>query len=94
MTKKEMVNYLAEHLGCMKQEAERFIVILPELITASLDDDGKCTIPGLGTFSIKTRKARAGRNPKTGETIEIPEKKTVVFKAASNLAKAIGGEAE
>lgn len=94
MTKKEMVNFLAENTGCSKQVADKIISVLPELITESLNADGKCSLPGLGTFAVKTRKPRTGRNPKTGEVIEIPEKKAVSFKPASSFAKSFGEDAE
>lgn len=94
MTKKDMVNFLAENTGCSKLVADKLIGALPELITASLNDGGKCAIPGLGTFALKTRKARTGRNPKTGEVIDIPEKKAVAFKPAPSFAKSFGDDAE
>ena len=56
-----------------------------EEITQGLVENGKVTIKGFGTFKVSTRKARTGRNPKTGEAIKIAESKTVRFKPSKEL---------
>ncbi|MBQ9396014.1 MAG: HU family DNA-binding protein [Proteobacteria bacterium] len=94
MTKVEMVCFLADNTHCSKADADKIIRTLPDMIKAGLENDGKVSIPGLGTFSARTRKARTGRNPKTGEVIEIPEKKVVSFKPAPSFAKSFGDDSE
>ena len=54
-------------------------------VAGAITKDGSFVIPGFGTFSVRKRAARSGRNPKTGETISIPESKTVGFKPAKAL---------
>lgn len=58
---------------------------LGEVVGAELDNGGTVNLPGLGTLSVKERAARTGRNPKTGEEIEIPAKRVVKFSPAKNL---------
>ncbi|MCB0308496.1 MAG: HU family DNA-binding protein [Bdellovibrionales bacterium] len=60
-----------------------------DLFVKSIQKDGKFTYPGFGSFVLKKRKARTGRNPQTGETLFIPSKKTVTFKAAPQLKETL-----
>ncbi len=87
MTKQELVDSVYEAVGdglTRKTTAEVIDSTFKALIK-SIQDDGKFFMPGFGTFSIKERKARVGRNPRTGEKIDIPASKTVGFKAATAL---------
>ncbi|MCD6413468.1 MAG: HU family DNA-binding protein [Elusimicrobia bacterium] len=74
-----------------KASAARALKSVVSSIVEALKSDGKITISGLGTFKVKETKARKGRNPKTGEAIDIPASKRVSFKAASGLKKIIKG---
>jgi DNA-binding protein HU-beta len=65
---------------------------LVEVVFATTADaiaEGRFSYPGFGTFTVKTRKAREGRNPKSGDTIKIAESKSVGFKAAPNLKTSV-----
>ncbi len=94
MIRKDMVSFLANETNLPHSVCIKLIHTLPEMIRAGLESDGNVLFPYLGKFELKTRKARKGRNPKTGEVIEIPEKKVVSFKPAPSFAKSFGEDAE
>ncbi len=85
MTKAELIETLSNKLPIAKGEAERAINILLDDITAALKQGQRVNISGFGTFSVSMRKARSGRNPKTGETIEIAASRSAKFKAGKQL---------
>ena len=89
MTKKELIDTVAEKLNITSDSAENAVLTTLESIMAGLSSDSSVVIPGFGTFSVKVRAARMGRNPHTGEQIEIPAKKAVVFKPGRELKKAV-----
>ncbi|MBD3295944.1 MAG: DNA-binding protein HU [Candidatus Omnitrophica bacterium] len=76
-----------------KAEASRaydsVISALSGRLTKGTKKDRVIRLPELGTFQMKTRKARTGRNPQTGKSIKIPSKKTVTFKAGKNLKESL-----
>ncbi len=72
-----------------KAAAGRALKAVVASIVESLKSEGKITISGLGTFKVKATKARKGRNPKTGESIEISASKRISFKAASSLKRVV-----
>ena len=80
MTKTEILSYLAEKSGLKKKEVNEFIELFIQL--GYKEAKNGFTFPGLGKLVIQQRKARTGRNPKTGETIKIPAKKVLKFKIA------------
>ena len=80
MTKTEIIASLAEKTGLKKKEVQNFIDILIQL--SYKEAKNGFTFPGLGKLVIQQRKARTGRNPKTGEAIKIPAKKVLKFKIA------------
>lgn len=87
MTKSQVLDYMAKKTGVTKKEAGVFI---SELIKLSYKEAKKSfVIPGLGKLVLVDRKARQGRNPKTGETITIPAKKVVKFRVAKAAKDAI-----
>ena len=87
MTKTQMLNTLAEKTGLTKQEVAK---VLEELATLAYDEaKNGFTIPGIGKLVLVDRKARMGRNPATGETIEIPAKTVVKFRIAKACKDAI-----
>lgn len=80
MNKQELIEKIADNAGLSKKDASNSVESFIEAITESLKKGEKVAITGFGTFDIKISKARQARNPKTGETIHIPEKKAPKFK--------------
>ena len=89
MTKAELIDAIAGHAELTKREAGLALDATMDAITASLKHGQDVTLQGFGTFSVKQREARTGRNPQTGEAIEIPASKTVGFKAGKALKDAV-----
>ena len=87
MTKKELVSYVAEKANLSKKDAEVAVNSVFDGITEALKTDGKIQLVGFGSFEVKERAARMGKNPATGETIEIPASKSPSFKARSSKNK-------
>ena len=85
MTKAELVAKVAEATGLEKKNAEKAVSAVFDCITEALKNGDKVQIMGFGGFEVKERAARTGRNPSTGETIEIPASKTPTFKAGKGL---------
>ena len=85
MNKTELIAAVAENAGLTKKDAERVMNATIDAITASLVKGEKVQISGFGTFEIKDREARIGRNPHTKEAIEIPATKVPVFKPSKAL---------
>jgi DNA-binding protein HU-beta len=85
MTKADLIESLATKLDLQKSLAERVVNTLFDDIEGALQKGDKVNISGFGTFAVSARKARQGRNPKTGETIEIPASKSAKFKAGKSL---------
>jgi DNA-binding protein HU-beta len=85
MNKSELIDMIANDAGITKAAAQRAIESMIEGIGASLRKGERTTLVGFGTFTPSKRKARTGRNPQTGATIDIPAKKTVRFRAGKEL---------
>lgn len=85
MTKKELIERIAENAGLTKKAAEIALNSVLEGIEESLINEGKMSFIGFGTFEVRERAAREGKNPKTGEVIQIAASKTVGFKTSKNL---------
>ena len=85
MNKTELVNAIAEKSGLAKTDAKKALEATLEAITEAVKNDEKVALIGVGTFETAVRAARQGINPATKETINIPEKKIVKFKASSNI---------
>ncbi|MEA3471130.1 MAG: HU family DNA-binding protein [Thermodesulfobacteriota bacterium] len=86
MTKAELVAAMAKDAGVTKAEAGRALASFAENVAKELKKSGRLGLVGFGTFSVVKRKARTGRNPQTGEKIQIKAKKVVKFKAGKGLA--------
>ena len=86
-TKAQLIEVIQKTLGAdaTKKQAEEALSAVVEAIKVGVQKSGKVQIMGFGTFATKTRAARTGRNPKTGEAITIPASQTVAFKASSSL---------
>ena len=89
MNKAQLVEAIAEKTAT-KKEAQDMVDTLLDTIKGSLKKKEDVAISGFGTFKVKQTKARSGRNPKTGETIQIPAKKKVAFKASKDLKAILG----
>jgi len=89
MTKADLVANIAQGAKLTKADAERALNAFLAQVTKALKGSGKLTLTGFGTFSVVTRKARTGRNPQTGATIQIKPSKTVRFKPGKGLKDAI-----
>jgi len=85
MNKTELVAAVAESAGLSKKDTERVVSAALDIITAALCQGEKVQISGFGTFEVKDREARVGRNPHTKEAIEIPATKVPGFKASKTL---------
>lgn len=89
MTKDEMIAAMAESSGISKKQATEALSAFMDNVTTSLKRGQKVSFAGFGTFAISDRKARTGRNPQTGATINIPATKVPVFRAGKNLKEAV-----
>lgn len=89
MTKAELIDSLATKLDLPKGQAERAVNLIFDDIVAALKNAQKVNVSGFGTFQVSERKARQGRNPKTGETIEIAASKSAKFKPGKQLKDAL-----
>jgi DNA-binding protein HU-beta len=89
MSKSEIIDKLAAEVSLPKTKIKEVLDAFVKAINDGLAANGKVSLAGLGNFSKTVRKARSGRNPKTGETIQIPEKHGVKFKAASQLTESL-----
>jgi DNA-binding protein HU-beta len=85
MTKADFINNVMTATGANKKDAALLVDATFNKLADAIKADGKFSYPGFGTFSVKNRAARQGRNPQTGETIQIAASKNVGFKASSNL---------
>lgn len=87
MNKTELMNKVAQKAELDKKTAEKAVNALFETLTEAFEAGEKVQIMGFGTFEIRERPAHTGRNPATGEPIEIAASKTPVFKASKTLKK-------
>ena len=85
MTKSDFITTVMTTTGSNKKDAALLVEATFDNLANAIKTDGKFSYPGFGTFSVKNRAARQGRNPQTGETIQIAASKNVGFKASSNL---------
>ncbi len=89
MTKAELVEKIAAKAGMTKTAAEKSLNAFLASVQNTLLADGKLTLTGFGTFAVEKRKARKGRNPRTGTAINIPASKVVKFRAGKALKDAV-----
>lgn len=89
MTKTELVEMLAGKLDMPKAQVRRVVDAMVEGVSSTLVRGEKVQVSGLGTFEVRKRAARDGRNPQTGAKIVIPARNAVVFKAAKPLKEAV-----
>ena len=89
MNKAELINATAEKAGLSKKDTETAINAAIDAISAALAQGDKVQLVGFGSFEVRARAARTGRNPKTKETIKIPASKVPVFKPGKALKDAV-----
>ena len=89
MNKSEIISCVALEAGITKAQATSALQAFEVVVTSALADGDTVTLVGFGTFAVKERAARAGRNPKTGETIQIAASKVPSFKAGKGLKDAV-----
>jgi DNA-binding protein HU-beta len=91
MNRKELIDALATKTGSSKADADRNIAALIDIITTSLKKGDNVALVGFGTFEVRKRAARNGRNPATGAAIKIKASKQPAFKAGATLKAAVNG---
>ncbi len=91
MTKAELIDAVKAKgpEGLTKKDTAAIVEAVFETLRGAITKDGRFSYPGFGTFTVKSRKARDGRNPRTGEPIKIPASKTVGFKPAPAFKDAL-----
>ncbi len=89
MTKAELIDKIAASAGVTKADAAKSLDATIDSVKAALKKGQKVTLVGFGTFSVNKRKARKGRNPRTGQEIKIPATKVPKFTAGKSLKDAV-----
>ena len=89
MTKEDLTQSIVKKTGLLKRQAHEALSVVLEEITKSLSKGQDVVLPGFGKFSVSKRKARKGRNPRTGQEIKIPAMKVPKFKAGKGLKEAV-----
>lgn len=85
MNKQAIIDAIHEAVGGTKADAEKAVDVFVDSITKSLKKGDEVSIAGLGIFSVKARAARSARNPRTGETVQVPAMKVPKFRPAKAL---------
>lgn len=95
MIKSELIQQLADrHPSLSHSQAERTVARILDTIADALAQDRRVELRGFGAFTARVRPARAGRNPRTGEPVDVPEKRTPFFKAGKELRELVNGSVE
>jgi integration host factor subunit beta len=89
MTKAELVEKVANQINLTKKQTEVVVNTVFSSITDSLADGKKVELRGFGSFRIRQRNARVGRNPKSGQKVDVPSKKVPFFKAGKELRELV-----
>lgn len=85
MTKADLVEKIFEKIGLSKKEAQEIIEILFDTMKLTFIEGESIKISGFGTFNVRQKKSRRGRNPKTGEDLEITPRRVITFRASNQL---------
>ena len=93
MTKAELVERVANQINLTKKQTEVVVNTVFSSITESLSEGKKVELRGFGSFRIRQRNARIGRNPKSGQKVEVPSKKVPFFKAGKELRQLVDNHA-
>ncbi len=89
MNKTELIAAVAEKAGLSKKDADAAVAAVFDAVTAELAKGEKVQLIGFGTFEVRERAEKTGRNPRTGETMTIPASKVPAFKAGAALKNAV-----
>lgn len=89
MTKAELVDRVADRIHLTKKDTERVVNLVFGSIMHSLTQDEKVELRGFGSFRVRSRSSRSGRNPRTGEAVAIPPKNVPFFKAGKELREMV-----
>ena len=89
MTQSEVINHFAEKFGLKRAQAKEFFDELGNLAQSEVKENGEFVLPGFGKLFLSQRKAREGRNPATGETIQIPAKTTLKFRVGKSMKDSV-----
>lgn len=89
MTKQDLADAVSNETGFSKKDATRAVEAVLDAVTKTLRRGEKVQIAGFGTFEVRARSAREGRNPQTGQTITIPARRSPAFKAGKALKEAV-----
>ncbi len=89
MNKSELAAQISARCGLSKKDAETVLGAMCDVITQTLAQDGRVQLTGFGTFEVRSRAARTGRNPKTGEAVAIPATRSAAFKPGKALKEAV-----
>ncbi len=93
MIKSELVDALAErHPHLYQRDVERVVATVFDEISAALTRGDRVELRGFGAFSVKQREERQGRNPRTGETVSVPQKRVPFFKTGKELRERINAD--
>jgi DNA-binding protein HU-beta len=93
MNRDQMIAGVMRSAGLSKANVNRFYDGLVDLAKKQLQSEGEFVLPGLGVLRVRVRKATTGRNPRTGETIRIPRKKVVRFRAYKDIREMLNPSA-
>lgn len=89
MTKQQLISLVADEANMTKVDAARAVDAVSSVITSAMKNGESITWTGFGTFEVRSRKERMGRNPQTGEPMMIAASRTPAFKAGKNLKEAV-----
>lgn len=92
MTKADLVERVANEADMTKKDAEQLVEIIFDTIISTLNKGEKIELRGFGSFRLRSRNSRKGRNPKTGESVDIPAKRVAYFKPGKELKEVINQE--
>ena len=91
MSKATLIEEIAQRTGIKKKDVDAVLDTLGEVAKAAIQSEGEFTLTGIGKVSTRQTKARIGRNPRTGEDVNIPAKVAISFKPAKALKDAANG---
>lgn len=94
MLKKDLIDKISEELSMQKQDISLAVDIMLETMASALVEDRRIELRGFGSFSVRTRKPRSTKNPRTGKIMDIPDRKTLHFTMSKSLKEALISETE
>ena len=91
VTKMELANILFDELGLNKREAKEFVELFFEEIRTALESGDSVKFSGFGSFSVRDKPRRPGRNPRTGEEVPVSARRVVTYKASQKIKDRVAG---